>query len=77
MSVSFTWRPTNPDTGISFASGSSLNTAFESAFGQLPITLRREDIGVLRGMESCGYNDLHALIVAIQEHESVEVSSHW
>ncbi len=33
MGVSFTWRPVNPDRGTSFAAGSGLHKALETAFG--------------------------------------------
>jgi len=77
MSVSFTWKPVNPDKGTSFAAGSNLNMALVNAFGEFPFTLSDSDFGVINGMIACGHEDLSALITAIAEHGPVEVQSNW
>lgn len=77
MGVSFTWRPINPNSGISFASGSSLNKALEEAFGPMPIILSNTHIERLNGMIACGYDDLQEIITAIGDHEIIEIQSNW
>jgi len=77
MSVSFTYRPTNPSKGVSFAAGSNLNKAFENAYGSFPIILSKKDTSILRGFVACGYDDVEELITAICEFGEVEVQSHW
>ena len=77
MSVSFTYRPTNPNKGVSFAGGSSLNTVFENAFGGLPVHLTSKDVPRLEGFIDCGFTDVQELINAIYEHDDVILEAHW
>ncbi len=77
MGVGFTWKPADPRQGTSFASGSSLNTALENAFGGFPMTLGQNDIQVLKGMSYSGLSDLDKLIQAICDHDKVVVEAHW
>jgi len=77
MSVSFTWRPINPNKGISFGTGSSLNSALTTAFGDFPIRLTDKDIPILKGIIACGHEDLYELIEAISENDEIEINSHW
>ena len=77
MSVSFTWRPTDPKKGAGWGSGSSLNSALENAFGGLPITLTKEHIPVLEGISACGFDDVQELIKAIHECNSIDVDANW
>ena len=77
MSVSFTWKPTDPTTGECWGGGSSLRSAMENAFGSFPMTLTREHIKTLEGIAACGYTDVNELISAILKHESVDVEANY
>ena len=77
MSVSFTWKPTDPRQGESWGGGSSLHSAMENAFGGFPITLNRESIKTLEGIAACGYDDIRHIISAIVKHDSIEIDAHW
>lgn len=77
MGVSFTWKPENPNKGISFAGGSGLHGIMEEAFGGFPITLKKENISVLEGIKVCNNPDIQELIDAIYEHDAVVVEAHW
>ena len=77
MGVSLTWRPLNPNSGTSFAAGSTLHGYLKSGFGDYPIVFTEKDIPKLEGIIACGYDDLWDLIEAIRMHEKVEVRDHW
>ena len=77
MTVSLTYKPTDPRTGKSFASGSTLHSILEATFGAFPLTLTVADIGKLEGMAACGHSDLHELVNAISMYKSVEVNAYW
>ena len=77
MSVSFTWKPTDPRQGESWGGGSSLHKAMVNAFGEFPFTLKRESIKTLEGIAACGFSDIHELIRAILKHDSIEIDAHW
>jgi hypothetical protein len=77
MSVSLSWKPTDPKSGTSFGGGSSLHSAMERAFGGFPMTLTLEHIPKLEGIAACGYDDVHELIIAIHTHDSVDVEAQW
>jgi len=77
MGVSFTWKPTDPTVGTSWGSGSTLHSIMEKAFGSFPITLTRDHLKTLEGIEACGYEDVKELVSAILEHDSIDVDAHW
>ena len=77
MGVSFTWQPTYPDKGHSFASGSLLNTALTNAFGEFPIKLTALDIGKLEGIIACGFDDMSEVLEALNHYKEIEIKDHW
>lgn len=77
MSVSFTWKPVDPNDGISWGAGSKLHSILEEVFGGFPITLSKKDVGVLRGISASGYKEVDELINAINEHRDIEIEAHW
>ena len=77
MSVSMTWLPYKPKKGKSWGAGSSLHKALVEAFGEFPIILSEDDLGVLRGIAVCGYDDVNKIINALHDHERIEIKDHW
>lgn len=76
MSVSVCWKP-SVNNSKSVNGGSSLVTALEKAFKQLPITLDEYDIPILRGMAACGFVGCDELIEAIRENKKIEVTAEY
>lgn len=77
MSVSLTWKPTDPSTGESFSSGGRFHQALEKAFGPCPLTIGSTEVGTLKGFVACGYEDAEELIEAINAHDSIDIEAHW
>lgn len=77
MSVSFTWKPTDPKQGTHWGGGPGLHKSMVQAFGEFPMTLTGEHIKTLGGIAACGYDDVHELIAAIIKHGSVDVEAQW
>ena len=77
MGVSFSWKPTDPNEGVIFASGSNLHRILERAFGDFPLLLVKTDVPKLEGIAACNNDDILELITAIHEHGDVTVMAHW
>jgi len=77
MSVSIGWRPLVPNRLKYVNGGNSFMTAFENAFGSLPVTLNVNDIRTLEGIKACGYDGASDLISALSEHESIIVEADY
>lgn len=71
------WKPVKPIKETCFASGSTLHKYMENAFGIFPLKLVLVDVGVLKGIKACGYDELDTLISALQEHIILEVTAEW
>lgn len=75
MSINIYWAPTEPFKGYDVDTGtpSSTKKMLTEAFGELPITLSIEDIGVLCGLHIAGTQGMSDLIEALEKHSLIRV----
>lgn len=75
MSISLYWEIPNPRSYVSSNSPSKLRSVIEKAFGQMPVMLDRESIGVLEAIKETGFEDeaVQGLIDAIEQHDSIKL----